>query len=380
VALSVADQGIPTLTAFIKTDLGLSASVAALIALSITGGKIIASYVAGRAADAFGERRMLLMGCLGAAITLVLAAWLPLPALVAGLVLSGVFIATSPSAGGRLISSSFPHGRRNFAIGIRQTGIPLGALVGAALLPWVAVNWGWQAAIATSGGVAGLGALAVLFLTEPGAETVAPRPTPTSLRTLLADRQLMIVFAWGCLLVSAQYAVLAYLALTVHAAAGTSLALATVVVIAAQAGGVLGRLGWGLVNDTAAAGRRRLLLVGISVSGTAAALLLALLPGRVSFSWMIVLGVVAGVALVGWQGMWTTVVMDIVGPADSGAAIGLGVTFIAVTALCLAPVYGLLADLTGSYAATWLAVAGVLAVATLVAAALPETDQNLRTA
>lgn len=369
-SLSVADHGIPTLTGFIKTDLGVSASVAALLALSITGGKVVSSYLAGRAADALGERRVLLAGCLGAGVTLGVGAWLPLAGLAAALVLSGVFIATSTPAGGRLVAAAFPPGRRHFAIGIRQTGIPLGGLVGAALLPWVASRWGWPAAVATSGGMAAAGAAAVLALTERHAAPRPERPARMPIAALLLHRELATIVVWGCLVVSAQYALLAYLALTVHDAAGMSIAFATIVVIAAQAGGVAGRLGWGLFSDLSGADRRPL-LIGISLSGAAVAVLLAALPGRVPFGAVVVLGVVAGIALIGWQGLWVAGVMDIVGPDDAGAATGLGVTFIAASVLCLPPAYGLVADATGSFAATWVAVAGVLAVASVVAATLP---------
>ena len=87
--ISVIDQGIPTLTGFIKSDLGLSATTAGLVVSSFAFGKVFGSYAAGRAADRIGERRVLIGGGLATAALVALAAQSPLPALVVLLMLAG---------------------------------------------------------------------------------------------------------------------------------------------------------------------------------------------------------------------------------------------------------------------------------------------------
>ena len=136
--ISVIDQGIPTLTGFIKADLGLSATTAGLVVSSFAFGKIFAAYAAGRAADRIGERRVLVGGGLATAALVAVAALSPLPALLTLLVVAGAFGASSTPAGGRLVLLAFPRNRHGLALGIRQTGIPLGGLVAAGLLPWLA--------------------------------------------------------------------------------------------------------------------------------------------------------------------------------------------------------------------------------------------------
>jgi len=49
----------------------------------------------------------------------------------------------------------------------------------------------------------------------------------------------------GCLLVSGQYALIAFLSLDLHRSAGLALASASVLVAVSQAFGIVGRVAWG---------------------------------------------------------------------------------------------------------------------------------------
>ena len=122
--VSLIDQGILTLTGFIKLDLGLSAFTTGLIVASFALGRIGGAYMAGLAADKLGEHRTLLVGGSATAAIVLLAAFSPLPVLIPMLVLAGAAGASATPAGGRLVLLAFPRNRRGFALGIRQTGIP----------------------------------------------------------------------------------------------------------------------------------------------------------------------------------------------------------------------------------------------------------------
>ena len=101
VGVSVMDQGIPTLTGFIKADLGLSAAAAGLTVSSFAFGRIFGAYAAGVAADRVGERRVMLLGALAAAAFVVLAAVTPFPGFAVFFALAGAAGASSTPAGGR---------------------------------------------------------------------------------------------------------------------------------------------------------------------------------------------------------------------------------------------------------------------------------------
>ena len=77
--VSLIDQGVLTLTGFIKLDLGLSAFLAGLVVASFALGRIVGAYAAGVAADRLGEQRTLLVGGLATAAIVLVASLMPCP-------------------------------------------------------------------------------------------------------------------------------------------------------------------------------------------------------------------------------------------------------------------------------------------------------------
>jgi MFS family permease len=361
VGVSVVDQGMPTLTGFIKADLGVSAAVAGLAVSSFAAGKIFGSYAAGLAADRFGERRVLTFGALATASFVAFAAFAPLGLLFALLFLAGVAGAASTPAGGRLVLLAFPRSRHGLALGIRQTGIPIGGLVAAAILPWVAHRSSWRWSLVVASGIA---AVAVVPLMRLRGDRTAPEArTGADAGTVFHDRNIRLLTLWGCLLVTGQYAILAFLALDLHQRMGFSLAEGSLFVAVANASGIVGRVAWGAVSDRAVVRGRKPLLLALTAEGIAGALLLFALPRGAPNLAIVAAAIVAGLALIGYQGLWVTMVAEAAGPARVGAATGLAVTFVTAAIALSPPLYGLVADLAGSYRAIWAVLAVILGVA-----------------
>jgi predicted MFS family arabinose efflux permease len=295
-------------------------------------------------------------------------------------VAAGVFVSTMGPAGGKLVLVAFPPARRGFAMGLRQTGIPIGGLVAAALLPWLAATWGWRTSLLVAGVFTCAGAAIVFSLVgldlREEREAIRAMATGEHRAVLVRDRDIMLITLWGAMLVGGQHALLAFLALDLHQAASLSLPVAASLLIVAQAGGILGRIGWGLASDRLLDGRRRPLLLVITALALVAALALVVLPGRASLALLAVVALVAGLSLIGYQGLWLTTVAELGGPSRAGEVMGFGLMFIAVAAVLSTPLYGLVADLAGDFSAIWVALAGVLAVAFVPAALLRERGRE----
>jgi MFS family permease len=370
---SLLDQGLPTLTGYLKADLGLSASTAGLAVSSLAFGKIFGAYAAGVAADRVGERRVLVLGGFIAASLVALAAASPLALLFPVLVLAGVAVSAGTPAGGRLVLLAFPPERRGLALGIRQTGIPLGGLLAAALLPWVAHTAGWRWSLVVAAAAASL-ALVPLALTrverveEPLLADTPPLPGPAR------NRNVVLLTIWSCLIVSGQYAVLAFFALDVHTRAGLSIATGSLLVALANGTGIAGRIGWGAISDhaLARAGRKPLLLV-LTATGLAGALLLLATPHSAPIWMLVAVAAFAGVGLIGYQGLWITMIAEAAGPQRVGAATGFAVSFTTVSIALSPPLYGAVADAAGSYRAIWAALSVVLALAFVPAVLVRES-------
>jgi MFS family permease len=366
--VSVVDQGVLTLTGFIKLDLGLSAFATGLVVASFALGRIAGAYAAGVAADRLGEQRTLLVGGLATAAIVLVASVMPLPVFVPLMVLAGAAGASATPAGGRLVLLAFPRNRRGTALGIRQTGIPVGGLVAAATLPWIAHVASWRWALAAAACVAALTALPLLSLraTPPPPREHGPQ------RHVGRNRNLLMLTAWGCLVVTGQYALVAFLALDLNQGSGLTLAEASIFVAVANVAGIIGRVLWGLVSDRRGGGSRKAYLLTINVVGLIGALLLFVVPRTAPIALIGVIVALAGVALIGYQGLWITMIAEVAGPERVGAATGFAITFVASAIAVSPPLYGLVADLAGTYRAIWAVLAAVLVVALVPASLVRE--------
>jgi MFS transporter, ACS family, aldohexuronate transporter len=371
VGVSVMDQGIPTLTGFVKADLGLSAAAAGLTVAAFAFGRIFGAYAAGVAADRIGERRVMLWGALAAAAFVALAAITPFPAFTLLFFFGGAAGASSTPAGGRLVLLAFPRNRHGLALGIRQTGIPLGGLIAAATLPWLAGLASWRWSLVAAAGMAVLLVVPLTLLRHDDAADDPPvsRQVATRLRH---ERNLILLTAWSCLVVTGQYALLAFLALDLHQRIGLSLERGSLLVALANASGIVGRVAWGGVSDRALSRGRKPLLLVLTAGCLVAALALFAAPQSASTAEMAGLAILAGLTLIGYQGLWITMVAEVAGPARVGAATGFAVTFVGCAIALSPPFYGLVADMAGTYRAIWAVLSVVLALAFIPALLIRE--------
>jgi MFS family permease len=111
----------------------------------------------------------------------------------------------------------------------------------------------------------------------------------------------------------------------------------------------------------------------LNATGLVAALALLTTPRSAPIEVFVALAALGGFALIGYQGLWITMIAEVAGPARVGAATGFAITFVACAIAASPPLYGLVADLAGTYRAIWAVLAAVLVVA-LVPAALVRED------
>jgi predicted MFS family arabinose efflux permease len=365
----VVDQGIPTVGAFIKADLGISAATLGIAVGAYPAGKIFGSYGAGAAADRFGERPVLLVGGAAVAVLAAASALAPFVGLVVLLAFAGFAGSTATPAGGRLVLRAFPRERHGIALGLRQTAVPLAGVAAAAVLPWVAHVHGWRCSIFVASAITAMSLIPLARARSEVSHLESERPVGVTM-----GRNVALLTIWGCLLVTGQYATLTFLALDLHERAGLALTTGSLMLVAANAAGAVGRIGWGVISDQLLRIGRKPLLLAMNASGFGAALLLYLLPIRSSLVAIVVVAVVAGFSLIGFQGLWVTMVAEAAGPDRVGAATGLAITFVTIAIASSPALFGLVADAAGTYRAVWAALAVVVGLAFLPAMLLEEPE------
>lgn len=376
VTVSMILQGYPALVPFVKGDLHLTLAQAGVFA-SIPGiGMWMGVLAAGWVVDRSGDRRVLTWGGLGTGLVGLLTALAPSYAILLLISIAvGLGAATPTPAGSRAVLAEFPHRQRGVMMSVRQTGVPLGGLLAAIALPLIAVHFGWRPALAcaAAGAVAG-GVLCAVFYRlagsprEPGG--YPPRGSVSAL-TLL-NRNLAMIGGSGFVLVTGQYCLVTYIVLFLNHTRGTPIVLASLFLAGTQLAGTLGRIFWGWFSDHVVGGSRRAALMVVSLVGAGGILMLAWLPAQVPFVLVVIAVLVAGGCVVGWNGVWVTMLAEMAPSGLQARSIGAGLT-INQPAILLGPwAFGLFVDATGSYQLAWTGLGALLIGAAWLVMRAPE--------
>ncbi len=356
---------VAPLAPLMRDALELSRAQVGLFVPAVYLGGVLMALPAGWLVDRLGVRATLALGQLltGASVVLA-AASSTVPLMLVCLIVAGFGFAVVNPATSRAIIDWFPPLRRGVAMGIKQTGLTLGGIAGALLLPPLAVEVGWRQALAGSGAAAiGSAVLVALVYRRPAhvrAHVAAEPPRLAELATLMRRPGVLVLFTCGFALAIGQASVLAYVALFVRDEFAATAIVAGQALALAQVGGAVSRLGWGFVSDWYFGGRRR---VGVIITAVGAALAYVgfALGDRVPWSFALLLALVAGAGAFGWVGLYLTLVAEIGGARHAGLLTGVAVMFTWSGVLVGPLVFGLALDATGGYAVPWLLLAMIAA-------------------
>jgi predicted MFS family arabinose efflux permease len=372
--------GLPILAPFWRDDFHLSLGQVGLLLGAFDLGSFLLFIPIGLLTDRWGERRVLLAGALStafAAASVTQARSLASLALL--IAIAGLGYGSGQTAGVKAVAAAFGAGGRGMAMGVRQSGLPLGGLIAALLMPPLSAAFGWRAALAAAAVVCALpGVLCWIGLREaqaaPGRPHLEPagRSTGAHLRRIVQNCGVRRTTEAAMLLVFVQMCYQGYLALYFVDRFGWSNHAATTLLVGVHLGGVLGRLAWGAVSDRRYGGRRVPALAWCVSAGTVFPLALVLLPA--SMARPLTAGAVAlagGMLLLGWNGLYSTLVAESLRSGGAATAMGMSMTGLYATSMLAPPLFGWLVD-HSSYRAAWAALVLVMAGALLVSVRVPE--------
>lgn len=333
-AYSAVFLGIPVLAPALQREYDLDLTEVGLAIAAANAGSVVTLLAWGLLADRIGERAVLAVGLAGCGIGLVIAANAPsFPVLVAALACAGASGASVNAASGRAVMTWFGRDQRGFALGIRQTALPIGGLVAALVLP----------PVEAAGGVrAGLLVLAAGCLTAAMAGAIGLREAPprgeeiTDIGHPVRDPRMWRLSVGSALVLVAQISILSFLILFLHQERGLSTAAAAGIFAFIQALGAASRIVSGRWSDRVQAriAPLRRLAFALTASLAAAAALLS-----APLELLIPAFVVAGALSLSWNGLSFTAAAELAGRARSGAALGFQQTALAVTSAAAPPVF-----------------------------------------
>lgn len=207
--------GVGTLAGFVQEDLGLSGVRTGLLVTAVGLVPLFALLPVGRLLDRRGERVIVAAGALLLAAGTAAAALAPTyPLLLTVLLVGGAGYATAQPGGSKAVAGWFDARQRGLAMGIRQTGLPLGGALAAAVLPALAGKFGWRTALPVAAAVAAAGGLAFgAWYRSSGTHAIGRYAFATRLRGLLASPRIRPILWAGVAMVSTQFATISYLML-----------------------------------------------------------------------------------------------------------------------------------------------------------------------
>lgn len=333
-AYSAVFLGIPVLAPALQREYDLDLTEVGLAIAAANAGSVFTLLAWGLLADRVGERFVLGAGLAGCGAGLLVAAFAPsFAVLVLALTLGGASGASVNAASGRAVMSWFRKDERGFALGIRQTALPIGGLLAAVLLP----------PIEAAGGVrAGLIALAAGCLAAAIAGASGLREAPheegelTDIRHPVRDPRMWQLSIGSALVLAAQISILSFLILFLHAERGLSTAEAAAVFAVIQALGAAARILTGRWSDRLRAriAPLRKLALGLTVTLAASAALLSAPLGL-----LIPVFVAAGALSLSWNGLSFTAAAEVAGRRRAGAALGFQQTALAITSAVAPPAF-----------------------------------------
>ncbi len=273
---------------------------------------------------------------------------------------------------------------RATAMGMKQTGVPLGGVLAAALLPSIAIVTGWRMTFFIAGISSVLAGL-LLWRVYRGRLTSGIQPirqpatSPmTGLKQFIADRNLVLTTIIQAVFSAAQRSVGAYFALFLNQWVGLSVVASGFGLATVLAAGVLGRIMWGLFSDYCMHGRRKGTLSMIGSMSLFMLLGVALMKPSTSRIVVFVAAFLLGIGVYGWAGQLLVLRSELVAPDRVGVVTSLGFVLSAWGSIAGPPLFGFVADVSGDYRLSWILLAGLLASSLLLLQTMSEIHNPLQ--
>jgi len=326
--------GLPVLAPTLKDAHDLSLLQVGVVLDALWIGTLLTLLPWGVLADRVGERLVLATGLVACAVALVGAGYAAsFESLILLVGLAGAAGASVNAASGRAVMQWFPAAERGFALGVRQTAIPVGGLISALVLPALALRsaFVFLAALCVAGAVFGV---AVIREREGAAEDDVLEPR--GLGATLRDHRLWLLCGASSFYLVAQLAITGFLVLFFHEERGLTTAAAAGVLAGVQVVAAAMRIGGGRWSDRLGSRIRPLRLVGV---GSAITLAVAVVLLSAPLPLLIASFILAGGLSMSWNGLSFTAAAEIAGRARAGAALGMQQSALAAAGAIVPPAF-----------------------------------------
>lgn len=290
---------------------------------------------------------------MAATFVLLTSAWLP--AFVLGSVCVGMAYGQLPAAAAQVLAAVSPSRSMGIVFAVKQSGNPIGGVLAGAVVPVLAVGFGWQVAcVAVAVLCLSLAACLQLLrdtfdLDRHPDRRLTLRGMAEPWRLVLRNPKLRPLGLTGITFAALQTCISMYLVVYLVQDLKYDLVTAGLVLAISQSTGMASRLILGVMSGTVIDGRRLFGLTGLAMS-LAASVLLVVTPEWPLMAIMI-LGAILGGSSTGWGGILMGELARRAPPGEAGRAAGGGASIAFVGGIMGPMTLGALVWATGSYGA-----------------------------
>ena len=372
-SFSASSVGLPALSPTLKSEYELSLTQTGVVLAAVGIGMLFTLLLWGLVADRVDERWVIATGLTGAAALLVVASTTDdFATLTATLVGVGALGASVNAASGRAIMAWFPPTELGLALGIRQTAIPIGGALGAAVLPALGSAGGARPAFLFLGAACLTGAVVAAVFIRGGADS---EPELGDITQPVREPFMWLLGTGTGLFLMAQIGITGFVVLFLHEHRGLSKEAAGAVLAGIYVLAVAARIGSGTISDRLGSRLGPLRTIGVALALATACVAAAV---DAPLALLIPLFVVAGVLSMSWNGLAYAAAAEAAGTARTGAALGFQQTLLGVVVAGAPPVIAAIAS--QSWQAAFLVAAAGPAAGVLVLRRLRERPTGRRRA
>lgn len=353
---SFASTAVAVLAPEIAADFAISPRLVGVFVGIVYVGSSFGSLLSGTFINRFGAIRVsqvCVLFCAGglATIAVLPGAWVALLLIVP--VVIGIGYGPVTPASSQVLALTTPPSRMAFTFSLKQTGVPAGMALAGALLPLMALTFGWRATfivVAIAGLIIAITAQPIRNLLDgdrqagPKVSLGAPR---TLLMKVLRHRVLTKLALLGLVYTAAQLCVMSYLVVYLTESLHISLVSAGLALTALSLSGIFARIFWGAIADRWVSPRVMLGLLGCA-SGSCA-YLTAAFDASWSSTVLVITSIFLGATAFGWNGVWLAEIAGQAPTGQAGAVTG-AIGFLVFSGVVVGPPsFALLVSIADSY-------------------------------
>lgn len=345
--------GMGPLATLYQSEYRLSQFETGLIVSAVNIGPIFSMLIFGDLMDKYGEKWVVGLGSilLGGNI---LAAYTTENYIILLIILSfvGIWYGTAQPGGSSAIVKWFPNKHRGLAMGIRQTGIPIGGALASGMLPFFFYKYGLSSAILAQAIIAILGGLIFLVFYKDQGVNKNHKTQYSFIEKISKIKNrfdLYPVFFIGITMVSLQLIIVAHLMSYLSNTLKLSLNLSGTFLSFSLLGGMFGRIILAWISDSLFKGNRSKPLQFTIWLTVLVIIFLVYLPTFIPLWATGLLCFILGFLGIGWFSLFIVLISEKSNPNFIGLTVSFALTLNQIFIVVSPSLFGLLVDYFHGY-------------------------------